>query len=171
MPVSAQINVTMIGTLIGTNTFSGGPFWTGDIAVSQAFSDGVGADQANRLYMSERTIAASSNDDIDLNAVLLDALGGGITAVELVTLFVLNRRRDATLAANTTNLTLGGSGSGVPGYTAASDVIKPGGFVIKSNPDATGLATITGGTGDILRISNGAGGSNTYCIGLLLRTA
>lgn len=169
----ARIKASLEIGLAGTQQL-GGPFYSADMAFEKSFADGTVANAVDRVYLAERTVTTGANDDIDLNAVLLDGLGAAISAVELVGVFIMNRRRDeaAALATpNTTNLTLGGSGSGVPGYTTAGLVLKPGGMFCHMNPDATGIATITASTGDIFRVTNSAGASNTYTIGFLLRSA
>ncbi len=169
MTVSAKLDLSLAVNLKGANAFSAGPFWNGAMLLSQAFSDGTIANKVDRAYMAERTVASAANDDIDLAGVLTDALGVTITAVELVGLLILNKR--ASGVANTTNLTIGGSTNGVPGFTTAGHVVKPGGAFLLMNPDATGIATVTDFTGDILRITNGSGASNTYQIGVLARSA
>lgn len=174
MAVSATLDVALRVSQSGANAI-GGPFWNGDMILSQAFSDGVAANQVDRVYLAERTVNASTNDDIDLNGVITDALGGVISAVELVGIFVMNRRRDPAGVANVSNLTIGAGTNPVVGYlggtTPTVGPIKPGGMFLMMNPDATGMATITASTGDILRIANGSGGAATYTIGLLVRTS
>jgi hypothetical protein len=170
MTVNANLTIALAASLVGAQQF-GGPYWTGDMATSFAFADGVGANQADKLYLAERTVLTGANDDIDLNAVLLDGLGVAIAATELVGIFIMNRRRAEGSAANTTSLTLGGAANPVPGYAAAGLVIKPGGVFVHVNPDATGIATITAATGDILRVTNAAGATVIYTIGLILRSA
>lgn len=169
MTVSAKFDVSLSVSQAGSNAFSSGPFWSGAIDFAQAFSDGTTANKVDRAYVAERTVATGANDDIDLAGVLTDALGATITAVEIVAILVINKAKDGT--PNTTNLTIGGSTSGVPGYTAAGEVVKPGGIYLMMNPDATGIAAVTPGTGDILRITNSAGASNKYTIAVLGRSA
>jgi hypothetical protein len=157
----------------GANSF-GATFWNGAMSLVQGFTDGTVANKFDRLYMTERTIGASSNDDLDLSGVLTDIFGATITAVELVGIVLINKPKSDAASANLSNLTLGGGTNPVVGFlggtTPTVGPIKPGGCFVLMNPDATGLATITAGTGDILRIANGAGGSNTYQIALLLRS-
>lgn len=169
MAVSAELNVSLAVHQSGANAFSGGPYWNGLMSLSQVFSNGTTANKIDLAYMAERTVASASNDDIDLAGVLTDALGGTITAAELVGILIINKKADGT--ANTTNLTIGGSSSGVPGYTSAGEVVKPGGIYLHMNPDATGIATVTASTGDILRVTNGSGASNSFQVAILARTA
>lgn len=169
MTISAKLDVALALNVAGANAFSAGPFWNGQMVLSQSFADGVTANKADRAYMSQRTVASGANDDIDLAGVLTDPLGVAITAAELVGILIINKRADGT--ANTTSLTIGGSTSGVPGFTAAGHVVKPGGVFLLMNPDATGIAAVTASTGDIIRVTNGAGASNTYQVCILARSA
>jgi hypothetical protein len=148
----------------------------GDMSLEQTFSDGVGANQFNRLYLSERTVSSGANDDIDLNGVLTEALGTVISALEIVGIVLFNRPRDPAGTPNTTNLTFGGgsnvaTGGFLGGTTPTVGPIRPGRFFAMMNPDTSGMGAVVAGTGDILRVTNGAGASNTYTIGLLLRNA
>ncbi|GLI23483.1 hypothetical protein GGQ86_002979 [Xanthobacter flavus] len=169
MTVSAKLSLHLAANLKGSNAFNAGPYWDGVIDLVQSFADGVTAEKVDRIYMAERTVASASNDDVDLAGVLVDALGVTITAAELVAVLIVNKKKDGT--ANITNLTIGGSTSGVPGFTAAGHVVKPGGVFLLMNPDATGIATVTASTGDILRVTNSSGASNTYQLAVLARTA
>lgn len=156
----------------GTNSF-GATYWNGAMSLVQGFVDGTTANKFDRLYMAERTINASSNDDLDLSGVLTDIFGATITAAELVGIILINAPKSGN--ANVSNLTLGAGSNPVVGFlggtTPTVGPIKPGGCFVLMNPDATGLATITAGTGDILRIANGSGGAAVYQLALLMRSA
>ena len=173
MAVAAQLDINLAVSQSGANAFSSGPYWNAAMTLSQAFTDGVVANTFDRLYMAERTVASATNDDIDLSGVLTDVFGSTITAAELVGIFVINRAKDGT--ANTTNLTIGAGSNPVVGFlggtTPTVGPLKPGGCFLLMNPDATGLATITAGTGDILRVANGSGATAKFQIALLMRSA
>lgn len=150
------------------------PAWQGQLDYSQAFASGVGAAQFDMGYLAERSVNASSNDDIDLSGVLLDALGQTITPVELAFIFIINKPLDPTAAPNVSNLTVGlGSNPLIlfGGTTPTSPILRPGAFMCMGGPDAAGLAVITAATGDILRIANGAGGTAKYQIAIGARSA
>ncbi len=123
---------------------------------------GTGANQADKQFSDTRTINASSNDDLDLAGVLLDAFGATITFVKVKYLIV------AAAAGNTNNVVIGGGASNpfvsfMTGTTPAI-LVKPGGVFALATPDAAGYA-VTAATADILRITNGgAGTSVTYDI-------
>lgn len=170
---AATIKASMAIAEAGTNAFSSGPFWNGSMSALLTLSDGTTANAADLSYMAERTVATATNDDIDLAGVLTDALGNTITAAELVAIFVINKQHDGT--ANTTDLTIGAGTNPVVGFmggtTPTIGPIKPGGFIMLGAGDVAGLGAVTAGTGDILRIANSAGASNTYQIGILARSA
>jgi hypothetical protein len=171
---SAQLSIGFKASQSGGNNAFGSTYWNGEMSVIQGFVDGTVANKFDRLYMSERTVNASTNDDLDLSGVLTDIFGATIAAAELVGILLINAPK-AGSPANVSNLTLGGGSNPVVGFlggaTPTVGPIKPGGCFVLMNPDATGLATITAGTGDILRIANGSGGAATYQIALLMRSS
>jgi len=128
-------------------------------AYSLGWSSGVGANQADKVFADQRTIAASGNDDLDLNGVLADALGVTINLLRVKALLVV------ASAANTNNVVMGGGSNPVTtimGGTTPTLNIRPGGLMFLLAPDAVAYG-VTAATADILRFSNsGAGTSVTY---------
>jgi hypothetical protein len=120
---------------------------------------GTGANQADLLWHDQRTIAASSNEDLDLAGVLADAFGTTLTFVELKLLLVV------AAAGNTNNVRVTRPASnGVPLFLAASDGIdvRPGGMFLFSSP-VNGGVTVTASTGDLINIANSSSGTSvTY---------
>lgn len=170
MAVGGSISLKVAASKSGAPSV-GSALWSGVLDGVINFGNGTTANNIDLVYVSERTIASNTTDSIDLAGVLADGLGATITAAELVGVVLMNSR--ASGVVNTTNLTVGSASATnyVPGYNAALGVVKPGGMYLHVNPDATGIATVTAGTGDILPIVNSTGASNTYKIALLLRTA
>ncbi|MFA7308191.1 MAG: hypothetical protein WC026_16135 [Hyphomicrobium sp.] len=169
MAVSATLNAGASVSQTRTAVAGVAPSWSKAINKTLSFANGTGANQADIVYLAERTVASATNDDIDLAGVLTDAFGATITAAELVALIVVNEPLSGV--ANTTNLTLGGATAFVPGFSAALWPISPGGVFEIASPGAAGLATITATTADILRVSNSSGASATYQILILARSA
>jgi hypothetical protein len=137
-----------------------------------SLADGTGANQADLMYIAERTVADGANDDIDLAGALSDTFGGTITMAEVVAVFVINA--PVSGSANTTDLTIGDAGSAFEGFLSASGTVgplKPGAVFFIGAGDAAGLGAVTGGSADELRIANSAGAANTYQIGVLGRSA
>jgi hypothetical protein len=172
MPLAATLVAQLRANQTGANDF-GGPVFTPELSQIISLTDGTAAGQANILWADERTVASASNDDLDLNGVLIDAFGATVAAVELVALLVINARKSG--AANTTNLTIGGGSNPVVGFlggtTPTIGPIRPGSFVFLGSSDAAGFGAITAGTGDILRIANSSGAAATYQIAIVARNA
>jgi len=171
MGLTATIHAGIKAVQTGTNDF-GGPAYTPAIEALLSFTDGTGQGQADILWADIRTVSSASNDDLDFAGVLSSAFGATIAAAELVALVIINA--PASGAANTTTLTLG-QGSTNPvllfGGTSPTKTIKPGGVLLLADTDATGLATVSAGSADTLRIANGSGASATYQIAVLARSA
>jgi hypothetical protein len=158
-------SVTVAGTL--NNAMDLGVIATAPLSYSAnvGFSSGVGANQADKIFADTRTITASSNDDLDLAGVLVDAFGAVITMARIRGLFV------KAYAANTNNLIIGGGASNpittILGGTTPTLTIRPGGWLGLLAPDAIGYV-VTAATADILRFSNGGAGSSvTYDVVIL----
>jgi hypothetical protein len=137
--------------------------------VEYALAHGTADNKADLLFRDVRQIAASGNDDLDLAAVLEDAHGAVLTFVEVVALIV---EADPD---NTNDVHVGGAASNqFASFLAnSSDIIKvrPGGKIALFAPKGTSYAVVAG-TGDILRISNSAGGSVVdYTITIVGRSA
>jgi len=132
-------------------------------AVNQAFANGTAADQANQMYVDTRTIAGSSNDDIDLAASLVDELGATITFTSIKGFLITSD------AANGDVLNIGaGTNAFFSFFGDTTDILKvhPGGTAMLVNPTAAGYA-VTASTADILRIANADASSATYTIYLI----
>ena len=172
MTLSSTVRVRLAASQTGSNDF-GGPEFSPEMETAINLQNGTGAGQADLLYVDERSVAASSNDDIDLNGVLAQAIGGTFNAVELVALIVINAPKSGV--ANLSSLTVGGATNpfiGFLGGTAPTiGPIGPGGHLSIGAPGATGIGTVTPATADQLRIANGAGGTAVYQIAILGRTA
>lgn len=122
-------------------------------------STGTGANQADKIFHDQRTLAASATENLDLAGVLVDALGATITFARIKAVVVI------AADANTNNVHVIREGTnGVPLFLALGDGIPvhPGGVFAWCAPGATAVP-VTGGTGDLLTFTNsGAGTSVTY---------
>lgn len=122
-------------------------------------ADGTGANSADRMFHDQRTINASSSEDLDLAGVLVNEFGAVTTFVELRAVLI------SAAPGNTNNVRVTRPASnGVPLFLAASDGIDvpPGGVFLWSCP-ADGKVTVTAATGDLLTVANsGAGTPVTY---------
>lgn len=172
MSVTAKIIAALQASQIGSNDFGGVNFNPSPIRQEINFAPGTGLGQADLLFVDERQVASGANDDIDLAGVLAAALGGTISMAELTALLIINAPRSGP--ANTTSLTIGGGTNPVVGWlggtTPTIGPIRPGGFLFRGESDPAGICPITPGTGDILRVTNGAGAIATYQIALIGRS-
>lgn len=168
MALSTSIRVALDFSQSGSADF-GPPRFQGQVQSLLQLTTGTSVNQADLLYVDERTVASASNDDIDLAGVLVSAFGQTITAVEVVAVLLINAPLDPLGTQNTTNLTLGGGSNPVPGIAAGP--VGAHGVVLLADPDAGGLATVTPATGDILRVANSSGAAATYQIAIIGRSA
>ena len=128
---------------------------------------GTSAGQANIVFTSTRTLAASANETLDLICSLTDAFGQTVNAVKIVALYV------RAAAANTNQVVVGGAASNgfVAPFGSATDAVKlPPGASLNLINDAGWTAVA--GTGDLLKIANGGSGTPvTYDIAIVARDA
>lgn len=153
---SAQLTVTFKATQKGPNDYAGG----GDFSpLLQRVSDilnGVGAGQADQIYMDHVTIAASGTADLDLAGSMKDAFGQAVVGVKLKGIIVFAD------PGNTNDVVVGGAASNqVPFLGSVTDKVKvkPGGVFVDFGPGLAGLATITPSTGDQLGFANSGAGT------------
>jgi len=126
---------------------------------SWSLASGTGANQADKIFHDQRTLAASATEDLDLAGVLTDVFGAALTFARIKAVLI------HALPTNTNNVNVTRPATnGVPLFLAAGDGIpvRPGGAFCWISPDATGVA-VTAGTGDLLTLTNsGAGTSVVY---------
>lgn len=153
---SGNIKLSLAGTFSGDNDLS---TLSQAINYSKSYNltNGTGADQANMIWMDQRTITASSTDDLDLAGSLTNAFGTTITFTSIKGIIVY------AATANTNDVLIGGDGSAafINWVSNSSDivVVKPGGLFALVNPQANGYA-VTATTGDILQIANSSSGTS-----------
>lgn len=120
-------------------------------------ADGIGANKAESIFHDQRTLTASSTEDLDLSGVLLDVFGVAIAFSKIKTMII------AALAGNTNDVLVGGAAATqfVNWVSDATDeiVVQPGGLFVLHNPTAGGYA-VGAGASDLLKIANSAGGTS-----------
>lgn len=122
--------------------------------------DGTGAGKANKTYAASRTIAGSGSDPLDLAGVLADAFGAPLTFTKVRAIAI------AASSANASTIKMGAGTAPMGTLFGANTerlVIRPGGFVLITAPDATGYA-VTATTADTLTISNDSASLSAYDI-------
>ncbi len=122
-------------------------------ALTYAWTSGTGANQADRLLYTERTLTSGANEDLQFTVQFTDSLGSVFSPARLKLLCIYS------VAANTVILSIGmGSATSVTSILTGTSpiiIVRPGGACILVAPDATGYAIGTGAT-DKLNILAGA---------------
>jgi hypothetical protein len=156
------LQLQIAANLTGTTLEGSAPTWPLNLTWAAPLTTGTGASQADKLYAAQITLGISSGQDIDLAGVLTDPFGVALTFVKMKGVGI------KAAAGNTNSVNVSRPASnGVPWFLAASDgfALGPGGIFLFVNPGAAGIATVTAGTGDILRVDNsGAGTTVTFDI-------
>ena len=163
--VNAASLTANIKLIVSADYSSSGDLVTASSNLRQQYAlslaDGVSADQADMVFSDQRTLAASTPEDLDVSAgALSDAFGTTFTLVKLKVLVV------CAASGNTNTVDVGGDANSVPFFAAAADFVSvhPGGCLTLTNPVLAGYA-VTNATGDIVQVANGgAGTSVTYDI-------
>lgn len=159
--LTSRIQVNVLGTLTDATTLTDNQavlqkVWTTSLA------NGTGAAQADKIYtLKEQSIADGGTLSIDVKAALVDAFGAAFTPAKLRAVVISScggAANGCSQTANTTNLTLFGDANGVPilNTAATTSTLSPGGLFVKTDTATAGIA-VTAGTGDIIKIVNGAG--------------
>jgi hypothetical protein len=161
-----SLDLTQVAVSLSATLNSGLKMATASCPIAYAksigLSTGTGANQADKIFHDQRTLTASSTENLDLAGVLVDAFGTTITLLRVKVLLVY------AAAANTNNVLVGGAASNQfinwVGDPTDVVVVRPGGLFLTVAPDATGFA-VTPNTGDLLKVANSAGGTSvTYDI-------
>lgn len=156
--VNLDINAQVRGSYSGSNDL-GTPSLPLNLSGLVRLSPGTGSAQADLLFADERTLTASSTENLDLAGSLTDPLGATLTFAKIKAIVVI------AAAGNTNNVVVGGAASNgfVGAFGDATDTIavKPGGVLVLAHPGAGW--TVTASTGDILKVANSSSGSSvTY---------
>lgn len=129
-----------------------------------SMTNGTTDRKADQLFSDVRTLAASTSEELDLAAALVDAFGATLTFVKIRGIYIV------AAAANTGNIVVGGAASNAFAGPFADDTDKvelpAEAYVEWVNPKA-GWA-VTAGTGDLLKIENDdSGASASYTIQII----
>lgn len=130
---------------------------TMNLPQSYGWTTGNGGGNADRVYGTTITIAASGNQQLALTGSLVDAVGTTFTIARVKALYV------AASAANVNSIVVGNAAtngwvSWVNGATAAVNVL-PGGALLLVAPQSVAYP-VTAGTADKLLFTNGGAGSS-----------
>jgi hypothetical protein len=123
-------------------------------STSVSLTSGTGAGAADLIWSDTRTLGASGTEDHDLAGGVTDAFGTAITFATVKAIYV------SAAAANTNNVVVGNGSNPFLGPFGAGThtiAVKPG-YVMLLGGGGAGY-TVTAGTGDILTVTNSAGGT------------
>lgn len=118
-------------------------------------TNGVGAGQADMVWTDQRTLTASSTEDLDLaGGGLTDAFGTAFEPAKVRLIVV------TAAGANTNDVVLFGDAASVPFLSTAATTVSvpPGGFIVLATPNLAGVA-VTPTTADIVQVANGGAGT------------
>lgn len=158
MALTTTVNLSISGTQ--TNALDLGtaalPF---SLSSNYSLTSGTAAGQADRVFTDTRTLGASATEDLDLAGVLTDAFGAVITFAKIKAIAI----KAAAANTNNVNVSRPAGATGVPIFLAISDgFLIPPGYTFFWGGSGTGV-TVTAGTGDLITITNSAGGTSvTY---------
>ncbi len=158
--IAASISATETSALdAGTASFPA------NVRYTKSLASGTAANQADVLWSDTRTLAASATENLDLAGVLIGAFGGIVVNAKIKYLII------TTAAGNTNNVVVGGAASNAfPLFGDPTDTValKPDGVLLVGAGGIGGHATVTAGTGDILKIANSGGTTPvTYTIAIV----
>ena len=132
---------------------------------SITLGDGTGANQADRMFADQRTVADGATETLDLSGLLAPFFGAAPIALLKIKVLAL-----FASPSNTTNLTYSRAATlGSLVLTAVSSgvaALKPGAFFVWCDPSAAAVA-VAAGTSDIITITNSAGAAATYDVYIL----
>jgi hypothetical protein len=155
MPLTSDIQFSVTGRHTGSLDL-GTPVLPFALSSVVSLTNGTGAGMADRVFTDTRTLGASATEDLDLAGVLTDAFGALITFAKIKALVV----KAAAGNTNNVNLSRPAGATGVPLFLAISDgLVIPPGFTFAWFGSGAGV-TVTPSTGDLITLTNGAGGTS-----------
>mgnify|MGYP001555613384 CR=1 FL=1 len=126
-----------------------------DVIVS--LEDGTGANKANQCWADERSLNASSSEEIDLAGNLSNAFGQTLTFSKVKAVVI------KASASNASDVEMGGAAANAFASFVkdSSDIIliKPGGLIVLIAPDASGFDV---SSNDLLKMANSGGAAISY---------
>jgi hypothetical protein len=165
MPLTSRVTVELTGLLTAALDFTT-PSSSVDIRQQVDMATGTGAGQADKIWTDQRTLTASSTEDLDLVGTLTDAFLGTISLARVRAILV------RAAAANTNNVIVGGASAtqwaALLG-TTGTVTLRPGSLfvAVAGAADATGYVTAAGAT-DLLKVANSSSGTSvTYDIAVI----
>lgn len=138
-----------------------------NFGVPMEFLDGIIAGRADRIHAQRATIGASSNLDLDLSGTLENMFGDPAVFAKVCAMFFrhISGPNPIVIGNAAANPFIGPFGA-----AAHTIAVAPTGEFVIGRTDLAGWPVVAG-TGDILRLANGAGGSVDIDIVIIGRSA
>ena len=161
MPLITDVTTRIIAKYTTTKDLGNIPTSNLDFSQKVQLTSGTAAGQADKLWYDERTLTASSTEDLDLNGTQTDDFGVTFSIARIKTLFI------KAAAANTNNVVVGASATNQWAAllgTTGTITLRPGAhfMMCAGVADSTGYVCAAGST-DLLKVANSAGVSSvTY---------
>lgn len=167
MPLITELNLGIVATLTKSGVdLSGAVKDVLRVSESLLMRSGTGAGLADLLYYDERTVNASSSEDLDIVGALSNQFGQTFSPARIKLFYV------KAAAANVNNVVVGAASAtqwaALLG-TAGTMTLRPGAqtLTIAGSADATAYVCAAGST-DLLKVANSSSGSSvTYQIVLV----
>lgn len=169
MPLTSKTTLT-----VSANYTTALDLATGSVPLLKTYESslitGTAVGQADKVFHDQRTLTASSTEDLDLAGVLTDAFGATLTFVKIKALII------SAAAANTNNVLVGGVAAGLSSIITPQStgivVVRPGATfaVLAGQADATGYA-VTATTADLLHVANSAAGTSVVYDVIIIGTS
>lgn len=157
MPQVSTVSVKAIVSDVKTLSLGADQSIPYAVGTDRVLLNGTSNGQANQQFTRRYTIAASGTQDLDLAGALVNDFGDTLTFARIDAIIV------APLSTNTNNVVVGNAASNqfVGPFGAATHTVsvRPGGVFAIMDGVGTGY-TVTAGTGDLLRLTNSAGGTS-----------
>jgi hypothetical protein len=159
-----SLNTKLLASLVATQT-SPVDLGTGNFPLSMEarilLANGVGANQADRLYTKRHTIIASNTTTLDVatGGGLLDVFGAAFALAKIKAIFV----KALSTNVNNVNVTRPAA-NGVPWQVAAGDAtpVLPGGTLLWVAPNLAAIGVVAA-TADLIDLVNSGAGSSVIC--------
>jgi hypothetical protein len=170
--INSSVSMTLAAAIAGLSGQSTQLPLSLPTLLALTFTSGTGANKANQMWVSNRTLANSATEDLDMyNPASADAVGNAFTIATIKALIIQNLS-----ATESDTLTIGGKGTtaawtsffGSNTYTAK---ITGGGTLILTQPGATGFVVGASSTNHLLTVAATAAVSINYTVIIIGATA
>jgi hypothetical protein len=161
-----NLQLSLVGSVAGSPPIAGSTSLAESVNLQQLLQllPGTGGGQADTVYQTTGTIAASGTATVDLNGSVTDVFGATVNLLHVKAIILL-------AAAGNTNDVQIGPGAANPftgpfGGTTPYVAVSPGEmFMITKGSGAAAGWGVTASTADILKLANSGGGSSvTYTL-------